>query len=59
MIIDFQLERAESNRLYLICHKVINNFYFGSLIQVCIFGNTVVLALDTYPEIKNFEAYAY
>ena len=43
-------ERAFKNKLYLICYKICNHWSFTLFITVLIVANTVVLAMDSYPE---------
>ena len=46
-------ERAQKNRLYRVFFRISTHFIFSSIIILLIIGNTVVLALDSYP--RNLE----
>ena len=46
----FKIEdRAESNKVYNFCFKLVRSKYFTQFISVLIVLNTVDLALDRYP----------
>lgn len=49
----FKIEdRAESNKCYHFCYKVVKSKYFIRFISFLIILNTVDLALDKYPNDK-------
>ena len=43
-------DRAQTNRLYHFCYRVCTHWSFTVFITFLIIGNTVVLALDKYPD---------
>lgn len=53
-------ERAKENPIWKFCYKVSLHWSFTAFISLCIVINTIVLALDKYPEdkleAKNLEA---
>ena len=48
-------ERAQKNCLFKICYKIASHHMFTAIITLLIFVNTGVLALDQYPEPKDFQ----
>ena len=48
-------QRNSSNKLYLICYKVCIHWAFNGLIFLLIIANTVLLALEKYPEDASVE----
>ena len=42
--------RAQSNKLYYVCYRLCSHWSFTLVITILIVFNTVVLALDKYPE---------
>ena len=49
-------KRAKTNKLYYTCLSITKHRSFEVLISVCIFANTVILAMDKYPISAEEEA---
>ena len=52
-VIEKLVKRAKSNPVYQVCFMICNNPFFETFIASCIIANTVILALDKYPEHKQ------
>ena len=42
--------RAQTNKLYYVCYRICTHWSFTLFITVLIIANTIVLALEKYPE---------
>jgi hypothetical protein len=42
-------QRAEANRYYNLCFKIIQSYLFLVFITISILGNTICLSMDSYP----------
>ena len=50
--------RAQKNCLYAICYKICTHFLFTVMITLLIIANTVILATDSYPQVKSVASVA-
>ena len=55
---EFELEyRADQRKVYRVAFDFINSTYFSKIITVVIIFNTIILAMDKYPEDQTYYSY--